>query len=52
MPLRKGRKGSKKSFRKAVAFNMHELKHNGRRKRSFKQIVAISLSAARGKRKK
>jgi len=38
-----------------VSENIHELHHYGRRKRSHRQIVAISLNAARkarrGKRK-
>ena len=45
MPLKRG-------GQKAVSSNIKELKTNGTKKRSQKQIVAIALNAARGGKKK
>ncbi len=47
MPLKKATCKTKKCIEKAVSYNIHELAHNGIRKRSNKQIVAIAFSAAR-----
>lgn len=47
MPLHKATSGSKKAVNKAVSENIHELYHNGKKKRPMKQIIAISEAAAR-----
>lgn len=51
MPLKKASSNSSKAINKAVSANIHELYHNGKKKRSMKQIIAISESAARGGKK-
>lgn len=50
MPLFKARGGSKKAVNKAVSKNIHELYHNGKKKRTMKQIIAISFAAAKRKK--
>jgi hypothetical protein len=52
MPLKKARSTSKKAVNKAVSANIHELTHPGTKKRSHKQIVAISINAAKKGKKK
>lgn len=52
MPLRKAKNKSKAEVNKAVAYNIHELTHNGTKERSHDQIVAIAISQAKGKKKK
>lgn len=52
MPLKKSRAKNGKAFNKVVSENISELTHNGKRTRTHKQIVAISLNAARGGSKK
>ena len=47
MPLFSAKSRSKKDVNKAVSKNIHELYHNGKKKRSMKQIIAIAESAAR-----
>ena len=47
MPLHKATSNSNKAINKAVSYNIHELYHNGKKKRSMRQIIAISESAAR-----
>lgn len=49
MPLKKAASKSKKAINKAVAQNIHELSHYGKKKRSHEQIIAIAESAARGR---
>lgn len=51
MPLKKASGKSKKAVQKAVSSNMHELKHYGNKKRSHAQMVAISINAAKKKKK-
>ncbi len=50
MPLKKASCGTKKCVNTAVSKNIHELKHNGTRPRSQKQIVAIAINAAKKKK--
>ena len=52
MPLFRASSASKKSVNKAVSKNIHELFHNGKKKRSMKQIIAISETYARGRKKR
>jgi hypothetical protein len=52
MPLKKASSSSKKAINKAVSANIRELYHNGKKARSMKQIIAISETAARGRRSK
>jgi len=47
MPLKKGKEN--------IGYNIEELKHHGKRKRSMKQIEAIAIHAAvdgKGKRRR
>lgn len=47
MPLKSAIGCTTKSCKnKAIGYNIHELSHNGTRKRSHRQIVAIAISAA------
>lgn len=48
MPLKTAGSKSKSAINKAVSYNIHELSHNGKKKRSRAQIIAISENAARG----
>lgn len=47
MPLFSATSRSKKAINSAVSKNIDELVHNGKKKRSMKQIIAISESVAR-----
>lgn len=51
MPLHKSTSGTNKAINKAVSYNIHELVHNGKKKRPMNQIIAISERAARSKPK-
>ena len=47
MPLKTPKSKTKEAVRKAISENISELTHKGSRPRSRKQIVAISISAAK-----
>lgn len=50
MPLKSTKGKSKKAIQKAISANIHELTHEGTKPRTQKQIVAISISAAKKKK--
>jgi hypothetical protein len=52
MPLFRATSKSKKAVNNAVSKNIHELYHKGKKKRSMKQIIAISETYARGRKKR
>lgn len=51
MPLKYSLSKNKSAVNKAVSENIHELTHNGKKKRSHKQKVAIAIRAATHKPK-
>ena len=51
MPLKQAKGNSKKAQSQAVSANIRELKKSSSKQRPFKQVLAIALSAARGKGK-
>ena len=50
MPLPKAKGKSKKAINRQVSKNIDELVHNGTRKRSMRQIIAIAEATARGRK--
>ena len=50
MPLKKAMSASKKAVQSAISSNISELTHHGSKPRSRKQIIAISISAAKKKK--